>query len=369
MRAEEKSAIIFGTYINAYSIYKGLRKVGFDGTIYAVDTQKESKYNFIEKMAKDVKVIKKKLVSLNEVTELIKELQKGKAFIFFTNEECLDVVKDSIDQGVLDNIVAFTGSKISNELIVNKYNFYKFIQESNLAVVPKTITSNENPFDVLGNPFIIRPKNSWEGEIKTPRLSIISSVKQLKKVEEEYYSLGMNRDMWCYQELLSVEDRHNLSVCGWYGLNESNLIVTRKVIQHPPKTGCGDVVEVVEDYPHVLIEHTKNVLSALEYEGPFELEFVYDLKTNQYCIIELNPRYWMQHELAEKNMDYYLIRKNLEQTNVIPIINNKYKYWVNTNQFLYRLIKGNVSIFKYVKRAVMAPGFWESVKWARYYGK
>lgn len=363
---KSESAIIIGTYINAYSIYKCLKKVGFSGNIYAVDVQMEKKKTFIETLAKDIKVIKVKLQTIDDVVNFIDKIVSKRKYMFFTDEECIDVVKAAVQSGRVKDLVAYTGSDLDNKFIFNRYEFYRFIEYNNLALVPKTISSDENPFEILGDKFIIRPKNSWEGDIKTPRLSIVENQEELYKIENEYLALGMKKSMWCYQELLSSVDQHNLSVCGWYEETGKLFSVTRKVIQHPPKTGCGDVIEIVKEYPSILLEYTEKVLSALKYRGPFELEFVYDINTQRYCVIELNPRYWMQHELMEKNSDYFLIRKNLNQT-CTPCVNEKYRYWINTNQFMYRLVKGQIGLVRYLKHAVKVPGVFKTLKWTKYY--
>lgn len=362
----KESAIIFGTYINAYSIYKCLKKVGFQGNIYAIDSQNENGKTFLEVMCNDVKIIRSALKTADDIKSALNKCVGEKKYIFFTDEECIDIVKAAIKNNEITNTVAYTGSEINNELIFNRYEFYKYIEDNQLAPVPKTISSRENPFDIFGDKFIVRPNNSWEGNIKTPRLSIIDNQEKLDEIEEEYKSLGMQREMWSYQELLSSINQHNLSVCGWYEETNKLFVVTRKVLQHPPKTGCGDVIEIVKEYPNTLLEYTDNILRKLKYRGPFEMEFVYDLKSKRYCVIELNPRYWMQHELIEENTNYYLIRKNLEQECELEV-KFDYKYWINTNQFVFRLLKGRFSLLKYLEKSVKAPGVMKTLKWAKYY--
>ena len=84
----------------------------------------------------------------------------------------------------------------------------------------------------------------------------------------------------------------------------------------------------------------------------------------------IRDRYWMQHELIEKNTDYYLIRRNIGQTvDQCLCTEIKYKYWINTNQFLYRILKGQFSLVKYLKTSIKAPGILNSLKWTRFYYK
>ncbi len=367
----KECAIIIGTYINAYSIYRSLKAIKYKYPIIAIETQTEKAKCLSEILTGDVKIIKKVITNPMEIIPVINEIldKNTTKYIFFTSEEYIDTIKQGTKTKELENVVAYTGARNDNGIIFDRYRFYQFIEERDLAYVPRTINGTENPIEEFGNTFIIRPKRSWEENIRTPRLSIVHGLVEKEKTEGDFRSLGMMEDMWCYQELLSTDDRHNVSVCGWYDNDFEQFAVTRKLVQHPPKTGNGDVVEIFDSFPLGLVKSTRAILQAVEYAGPFEMEYVYDLNSRQYKVIELNPRYWMQHELVGCLTDHSLIRRNLGQI----LVNSKapeflpHRYWVNTNQMLYRLLKGQWEMFHYLSNSIKAPGFLNTIRWLPYY--
>jgi hypothetical protein len=369
----DKCAIIIGSYINACSIYQSLAKIGYDAQIYMFDVNIDKGTSLADIAANKANIVKQILQTPEDIVKLINDMipEKTEKHFFFTSEEFLDVIKDAVLAADLKNVLAFTGAEISNDYIFDRYKFYKFVEALQCINVPHTIENYENPFGIFGSQFIIRMKRSWVGSEKLPRLSIVHGENELEKIEKDYESHGYTRDMWCYQELLSISDKHNVSVCGWHDPTYQQYAVTRKVVQHPPKIGNGDVVETMTDFPDELPNATKKILDALHYAGPFEMEFVFDLNSNTYKVIELNPRYWMQHGLVEELTDHALVRRNIVETDLkeIPPEALPHRYWVNTNQALFRLAKGQFSMFRYLFKGVRCPGILASMKWAFYYLK
>jgi hypothetical protein len=367
-----KCAIIFGAYINACSIYQSLLSIGYDAPIYIIEDVLGTKC-LAEIAAKKASVIKRGIKQPEEAVELINEIAPSDVtkHIFFTAEEYIDSVKLAVQKGILQNALAYTGAGISNDVIFDRYKFYEFINTLKCAVTPRTIPSSEDPFRAFGEQFIVRMKRSWQGAEKLPRLSIVRGKAEFRALEQVYSESGYTRDMWCYQELLSISDKHNVSVCGWYDNHYHQYAVTRKLVQHPPKTGNGDVIETITVFPQELVSAAGTILEALDYAGPFELEFVFDLNENVYKVIELNPRYWMQHGLVNSLTNHSLVRRNIGESdiNIIPARELPHRYWINTNQALFRLLKGQLSLLGYFTNCVCFPGVMASIKWAMHYKK
>lgn len=368
----DKCSIIFGSYINACSIYQSLIFIGYDAPIYVIDEVEGTKC-LADIAAKKAIVIKRSMQQPEEAVNLINEIVPGNVtkHVFFTSEEYLNAIKLAVQDGTLQNTIAFTGASIGNDVIFDRYSFYKFVDSLNCAVTPRTISSTEDPFLAFGERFVVRMKRSWQGSEKLPRLSIINGKAELKALEQEYAENGYTCDMWCYQELLSISDKHNISVCGWHDALFKQYAVTRKLMQHPPKTGNGDVVETTTDFPQYLLSIANTILNALDFAGPFELEFVFDLNENVYKVIELNPRYWMQHGLINSMTNHVLVRRNIGESELKELSAKElpHRYWINTNQALFRLMKGQLSILKYFVNSVRFPGIKASVMWAVHYKK
>lgn len=372
-KKSDECAIIIGTYTNACSIIQGLKDIHYEHSIIAIDPTVNFAKCLTEVVFPEIKTLKKKVSNLDEIIDLINNETGNniKKIIFMTSEELIEPIREAIQDGRLQNTIAHTGSAIDNDLIFDRFKFYRFLENLGIFNVPHTIPSNNDPFKVFGDDFIIRVNKSWEGNKKLPRLQIVHSKREKDIVEKKFMEDGLTPDMWSYQELLSTVDTHNVSVCGWYDETFHQYAVTRKILQHPPKTGNGDVVEIYNKAPHVLIEQTDRILNALKYTGAFEMEFVLDANSGEYKLIELNPRFWMQHGLIEKVTDCALIRRAIGQKEIceIPISKLHHLYWINGTQGIYRLLKGQVVILKYLFNGVCVPSILQASRWGLYYRK
>ena len=108
----------------------------------------------------------------------------------------------------------------------------------------------------------------------------------------------------------------------------------------------------------------------MKYRGAFEMEFVLDEKSEEYKLIELNPRFWMQHGLIEEVTDCALIRRAVGQDPAeIPEKQLRHLYWINGTQAIYRLMKGQTELLQYLKNGVCVPSVSQAVRWAFFYRK
>ena len=360
-------AVIIGTYVNACSIIDGLKKIGYRGGIVAIDPLVDRAACLTEVLFPDVKTVKRKIGNLDEIVSVINTQihETIRKVVFMTSEEFIEPVRKAVAGGKLRNTTAHTGSGVDNDLIFDRFRFYRFVESLDIRNTPRTISSLEDPFSVFGSDFIIRVNKSWDGNRKLPRLRIVHSREEKEQAEKDFAADGLTPDMWSYQELLSTVDTNNVSVCGWYDDQFRQYALTRKIIQHPPKVGNGDVVEIFHEAPGQLVEQTEQILRALDYRGAFEMEYVLDEKSGEYKLIELNPRFWMQHGLIEKATDYALIRRAIGQENLtaVPDSELEHLYWINGSQALFRLAKGQVSLMKYFRKGVCVPSLLQSFRW------
>ena len=367
---DQECVIIIGTYINACSICQSLEKMNYRYPVIFIDPAIDDNTKCLAEICTKQPVIKKKITDVEEITDTINNsVDPGtKKIILMTAEEFIDPIKNDIANGRLCNAISYTGSDLGNALIFDRYNFYRFIEDIEGVSVPKTIDYSEDPNQVFGNDYIIRVKKSWEQNRKLPRLQIVHSIREKEKTEAEFIREGLEPQMWCYQELLSTLDTNNVSVCGWYDPSYKQYAVTRKLVQHPPKTGNGDVVEIYKEAPDSIVQATDAILEKLQYSGPFEMEFVYDVKSSEYKVIELNPRFWMQHGLVEEVTDQSLIRRAVgTPVKSMDYKNLEHRYWINGNQMLYRLAKGQIRMLKYIKKGTCYPSLRIAAKWFLYY--
>jgi hypothetical protein len=136
------------------------------------------------------------------------------------------------------------------------------------------------------------------------------------------------------------------------------------VLQHPPAKGDGDVVGLKEP-PDGLLETTSNILSALDYSGPFELEFVFDARNKQYKVIELNPRFWLQHGLVESVSGCAPVARYIG-CEPLEVAQGKYPfdYWIHTPYGLLRLARGDLRALTYLanRRCLRPVGVFKTLR-------
>jgi predicted ATP-grasp superfamily ATP-dependent carboligase len=88
-------------------------------------------------------------------------------------------------------------------------------------------------------------------------------------------------------------------VLGGYVRHGGELVdyfTARKLVQSPDDFGTGCVVES-EEIPEI-IEPSRRLFKALEYQGMAEVEYKYDGASGEYRLIEINTRHWDWHRLG-----------------------------------------------------------------------
>lgn len=352
-------AVIASDYINAYSIVVSLKALGWGGSIVYL---KEKKKNWTLLDASGMGVYGLP-IDLNVPEDLpialSKHIPSSEPKVVFLCDERFHQVFMNKQIRKENNFRVMVGSVTHLDAILDKFAFYSFIQDRNLAEIPKTITSQEDPWKQLGSRFFIRFKKSWDGLKRLPRVQLITSSEQQRDIEKKYIQKGLQPHQWCYQEALSIDPYHNVSISGWHGPEERLYFATRHLLRHPFVNGNGDVTEIISP-PSGLLECTERILSALEYQGPFELEFVLDPKCGCYKVIELNPRFWMQHGLIEAVTGHALVSKYADIAVAESIKwTGDVRYWVNTFYAIYRVAKGDLRVLDYLfnSKAILVPRF------------
>jgi predicted ATP-grasp superfamily ATP-dependent carboligase len=76
------------------------------------------------------------------------------------------------------------------------------------------------------------------------------------------------------------------------------LIGVRKIRQYPPNFGSGTLVETGH-YPQV-IERALRFAEAIDFRGIGNIEYKLDIRDDEYYLIELNARLWLQNVQADR---------------------------------------------------------------------
>ena len=125
----------------------------------------------------------------------------------------------------------------------------------------------------------------------------------LKEVEENYKKALtiIPREEIIIQDIIPGNSAHQYSACFMFDGQRSLVTLTaRRARQHPPDFGNATTyAETV--YLPLLVEYATKLLKAVNFKGVCEVEFKYDVRDGQYKFLEVNPRSWKWHSIAEKS--------------------------------------------------------------------
>lgn len=359
----DRWAIISSHYVNAWGLVDLIRSSGWAGRIVCLRHPADGNV-LVDLYGTPVEVWE-----VPDQTPLIQALasripQADQKWLFFTEEQTLQEVAQSSSHPWLANATWLPGPECNLGNILDRARFYEIIEQGRLGCVPRTISAATDPFAAFGDEFFFRFRETWVKGRKTPRIRLIRGREDLARAIAQHTSSGYQPTDWCYQERLSLEPQDNISVCGWHDDAAPRYVATHKVLQFPERQGNGDVCELLplsED----LHRTTRNLLATLAYRGPFELEFVRDTRDGQLRIIELNPRFWMQHPLAGGNLGQALVRRYLGMSGDADGPGPTPLYWVNTIVALNRLLRCDFRGWRYLRheRALRVPPLAVTLRW------
>ena len=112
---------------------------------------------------------------------------------------------------------------------------------------------------------------------------------------------GLNPAYFFLQEWLGDLHCRVISVCGFHDSKNSrrNLVaVVERIASHTEGLSCSAAVQTIEDQWQ-LVDKTTAILNSLDFTGPYELEYL--IVGERELVLELNPRFWMQHAIFLNN--------------------------------------------------------------------
>lgn len=156
------------------------------------------------------------------------------------------------------------------------------------------------------------------------------------------------------QEIIPGESENQYSACFFYNRSESFVsLLARRKRQYPIDFGsCTTFAETVVNKS--LIQSAQLILNKIRFWGICEVEFKKDERDGKYKFLEINPRTWKWHSIANKSNSPFLISLyNFIYSNN-PIIKNDWsacawKDLVTDSAVLFKLLL-NYKLQKSVSR-------------------
>lgn len=361
-------AVIASDYVNGWGLADAIRQADWKGRIVCVVRSGEPA-SLMSLYGRGVEVLQVP-PGVGLVNHLAGRIPgEGRKYLFFTEERSLGEVSEGANHPWLRNVVWYPGRSCALNPILDRVLFYNLVSAHRLGSVPRTVVGETDPTPVLGDAFFFRFRRTWVNGRKTPRIRLIRGRREWKAALHAAEAGGFGPADWCYQEVLSLDPKDNVSICGWHDGDEPRYVATHKVLQFPERQGNGDVCEVLPLSPQ-LAETTRQLLDTLGFIGPFELEFIRDPVTGMHYTIELNPRFWMQHPLVGANLGQALVGRYLGLSDRGPDAGPMRRYWVNTVVALFRLIRGDFRGWRYLRDplAIRMPPLAVTLRWLPRYG-
>jgi predicted ATP-grasp superfamily ATP-dependent carboligase len=158
------------------------------------------------------------------------------------------------------------------------------------------------------------------------------------------------------QELISPENNNKTISFAAFSINGEikSYWMGVKLREHPLKFGTATFAKSI--YIQDCYRLSVSLLNALKYTGVCEIEYLKDTETNEYKLIEMNPRTWLWVELAKasginfaKMIYNYLNHFEIE----FPASYNQGIFWRNTlTDTIYSLkaiLKGELGFRDWIK--------------------
>lgn len=241
------------------------------------------------------------------------------------------------------------------EKVYVKENTYK-IAEKHQIPIPKTYY-HESLTELLDYdlsfPLVIKPsiRDNFYQEVKKKAYRVNTKM-ELTKVYNFVSSVIDSKEI-LVQEFIRGGTNQLFSYCPFFKDGAAVTgIMARRTRQHPMDFGHASTFAELVNIPEIK-KTAEKFLKIIGYYGIGEVEFMKDPNSNQYKLLEVNPRIWGWHTLAiaaRVDLPYLLYLDMLGEKIEIPIPIEKMK-WVRLTTDIptvfIEIVKGNMNIRDY----------------------
>ncbi len=282
----------------------------------------------------------------NVKINLTKHSKYCNKFILYKKNELLDFLvalgkKEKYNNWLLiptnDNGVGVLGNnkevlskyyKVSTEnfkvldFFYNKRNTYKLAKELEIPIPNTLMVDSWDEIDKLNikYPCIIKPAIMHVFYSKTKKKVFVCNTKEeLKSNYKKALELIPNDEV-IIQDIIPGNSENQYSVCFMFNRDKPLVTLTvRRARQHPIDFGNATTYAETVDVPEIVTNAIK-ILKKVRFNGVCEVEFKYDIRDKTYKFLEVNPRTWKWHSIAENSGSPLLLSLYNNMYDLEPII-------------------------------------------------
>lgn len=288
---------MLGGHIQALGIVRTFGSMGVPSVVMdsrKINLAKFSKY-----------CIKSYVVGYDAILELLMSLTSAGKYkdwlVFPTDDFHVRMLSENKDELSRHYKVMADSWKVV-ELFYKKYLSYPLAHSCGVPV-PQTIYPEaekaEAIAEVLKYPCIIKPSVMREFYMVFRKKVLYCA--DAKQFVDSYNkaTVHFSPSELMIQEVIpgSSENQYSVGMLVWEG-QVINHLVARRRRQHPLDFGNATTyAETIQE--EALLDYATRIVQKAKYNGICEVEFKYDQRTGQFKFLEVNPRLWKWHLLAE----------------------------------------------------------------------
>jgi predicted ATP-grasp superfamily ATP-dependent carboligase len=292
-----QGAIILGGHVQALGIVRILGRTGVpvkvvDNTAHCIARRSKFCIGFY-------------IIRDDHLTEFLNDpsfiIQHKGWVVFPTNDlhvRILSINKQKLER----SFIISTDNWDIIKLFYNKKETYRLAQKIGIQIAPTFYPGSRTDLHDLKikYPCIIKPAVMIEFFNKTKKKVFLcrNSDELFKNYDKALYIIPA--DEIIVQEVIPGPSRNQFSACFLYLNNRSFVSLTAcRMRQHPLDFGNATTYAETVDIP-LLKKYGEKILRAAQYNGLCEVEFKLDERDNIYKLLEVNPRTWKWHSIANK---------------------------------------------------------------------
>lgn len=246
-------------------------------------------------IAKSKRFIACSITELIEVFNQICRQEKSKPILYICSDQYLTLLLENDIN--LDFYVTLSGAKAETLRLINdKHEIVNYCKRHNIRIPSSysyvdfyKMKDKDREF-----PVVIKWKNKKLNMHRNPigKIRICQNTDEFSKIHSELQNSSVNTDELLIQTYIQGNNNCQYSIGGYYqnGQVLANIAVLQK--KQYPQGVSAQVISITDIYAKELLKKTESFVKELNFTGFMEIEYKLDSATNQFYLLDINPRPW-----------------------------------------------------------------------------